>query len=496
MLSSGRMHLYGLEQEETSLSRGETSSMNRAAMSSLRTPQIPIGVLTDNELLLGGIVGGKRVLQSRLLPLETHELSDLLEYLWQQEVTSVWVLPGSQLSERVTSDWLKQVNSRWTALVHPAPTTPDRPACALFFPRGQQRRLTLAFPEHAGWDWKLSDALSLLATVTYLDQVLAQHMVESPQMSAQQLLTSLTMKESLTQLRTSPVNLWSLPDREGRPIPFLEGATGMVWMRALTLQEQRQRYLHKYTFASRALRACLDVQLGAGTPQLSPNGRACDGIHPGIWRVHLDRAGSLFDGKMLPGCLDQQWVSTPQVTCCRTIGYEVQVQEGYSWPESHQVLKPWATFLWQAIERIQSQPHHFRHAHARANASESIKQLADHAIALLCKPEEEGGWSRPDWWVQILGRKSALLFADLVPLVRRGTMPVLVHGDAFWTVSADHNPLTAVPGLLSNQRWNGYTPGYDVPLFLSKEVQALFRGREPVDQVVSQLDNLAGEFFS
>ena len=75
-------------------------------------------------------------------------------------------------------------------------------------------------------------------------------------------------------------------------------------------------------------------------------------------------------------------------------------------------------------------------------------------------------------------------------------MPVLIHEDAFWVVSADPNPLTAVPGLLSNQRWNGFTAGYDVPLFLSKEVQDLFLGREPVDQVVSRLDSLSGEIFS
>src|SRR5713226_2734951 len=127
-----------------SLSSGRKSIVTREAFSPLRTPKIPMGVLTDNELLLGGIVGGKRVLQSRLLPLEANELSELLEYLWQQEVTSVWVLPNSQLSQRVTCSWLQQVNSRWTSLVHPAPTMPDRPACALFLPRGHEHRLTLA----------------------------------------------------------------------------------------------------------------------------------------------------------------------------------------------------------------------------------------------------------------------------------------------------------------------------------------------------------------
>jgi hypothetical protein len=172
------------KQEETSLSE-RASRVTRGNLASLRTPQMPLGVLTDHELLLGGMIEGKRVVQSRLLPLEANELSNLLEYLWEQEVTAVWVHPDTQLSKRVTSAWLQQVSSRWTALVHPAPTVSDRPACALFLPRGQQRRMTLAFPGHAGWDWKLPDALSLLATVTYLDQILTQHVVESPHLCAQ-----------------------------------------------------------------------------------------------------------------------------------------------------------------------------------------------------------------------------------------------------------------------------------------------------------------------
>lgn len=467
--------------------------MSRETFSPLRAPQIPMGVLTDNELLLGGIVGGKRVLQSRVLPLSANELSGLLEFLWQQGVTSVWVLPSSQFSQRATCSWLQQASDQWTPLVHPSPAQPELPTSALFLSRGHEHRLTLAFPAYAGWRWILPDAISLLATATYLDQVLTRHMVESPQQSAHQLLTELTLKEPVSQLRVSPVDLWTLPDREGRPVPLQAETSGPSWMRPLTLEEQRQRYLHKYTYFSRALRACQDVQLGAGTPQLSPQGRAFDGIRPGIWHVHLDRAGSIFNDKQLPGSLNQEWISTPHVVCCRNIGYEVQIQEGYYWPQSHQLLKSWATFLWQAVEQMQNQSHQFRHGQARTNASQTLKQLAEHGIALLREPANAGGWSRPDWWAQIAGRQWALLFADLALLVRRGTMPVLVDGDAFWVVSADPNPFTAVRGLLSTQRWNGFAPGYEVPLFLSKKVQDLFRGKEPVGRVVSTLDNLAEE---
>jgi hypothetical protein len=473
--------------------------MNREVRSPLRTPHLPAGVLTDHELLLGGIVEGKPVLHALLLPREAGELDGLLAYLWEQEVTTVWVLPIARLSREMTTERLEQENQRWTSLVHSASTTPTRPSCALFFPREARstagRRLTLAFPAHAGWEWKLPDALTLLATVIYLEQLLARPVVDIPELCSAQLLSDLTLKEPVSELRASPVDLWSLSSQQGRPLPFLQGGRELSWKRPLTLAEERQRYLHKYTYFSRNLRACQGVSLGIGTVQSSPTGRACDGARPGIWRVKLNRAGSLFDGKALPGCLEQEWMSTPQLTSCRAIGYEVQVQEGIFWQQSHHLLDSWASFLWEASERLHTQPQRYRHPQACANASITIQQLVEGAVTSFALREEEGGWSRPDWQAQILGRARALLFTDLTRFVKRGTMPVLLHGDAFWTASADPNPLTAVPGLLPKRRWNGYRVGYAVPLFLSREVRDLFRGEKAIDEVVNVLDTLAEEVF-
>jgi hypothetical protein len=473
--------------------------MNREPITSLRTQETPISVLSDRELLLVGERMGKRVLHARLLPPEAEELDGLLWHLWQEGMTSVWVMPSTRLSRRVTCAELEQVSSHWTTLVRPAPSEPSRPSSALIWPRGSERgparRLALAFPAHADWNWALPDATSLLATVTYLDQLLARQVIDAPELLCRQLLTDLTLDQPTAQLRSSPLDPASLLSSEGHPIPLLSQGGALTWMRPLTLEEQRQRYLHKYTAFSGQLQACLDVQLGAGIPQFSSSGRACDGVRPGLWRVSLERAGSLFDGKLLPGCLDQEWMSTPQISCCRDIGYRVQVREGYFWPESHQLLKRWAATLWQAAERLHTQPQRYRHAQARANASQSIKRVAELGVDLLARPQKDGGWGRPDWWAQIAGRRLALLFARLVGLVRQGSMPVLVDGDALWVVSNDPNPLSAVPGLLSVGRWNGYLPGYEVPVPLTRDVRDAFRAALPVGQVVTMLDSLAREDF-
>lgn len=70
-------------------------------------------------------------------------------------------------------------------------------------------------------------------------------------------------------------------------------------------------------------------------------------------------------------------------------------------------------------------------------------------------------------------------------------MPVLVDRDALWVVSDDPNPLTAVRGLITAQRWKGYMIGYEVPLPLSHEVKAAFRTSGQPEQVAIALDTLA-----
>lgn len=462
--------------------------------------QMARGVLTETEVLLVERAGGKAVLRSTLLPPATSELNELLDHLWQTRVTEVWVMPATILSRTATCAQFEQVSSQWITVVHPDPREPGRPLSVLLWPRGSDqratRRLAIVFPENAGWPWALTDARSLLATVTYLAQALGRSLIDSAELMAHQLLTELTRDYAPFSPRSSSPFFQTLASRDGVPIPLLETTHRVVWMRPLSLAEERQRYLHKYTHLSRDLEACLTVRLGKGTPDYSANGRAYDGIRPGIWRLHAERAGSIFDGKRLPGALDGEWGSTPHVKCCQDISYQVTVQEGYAWSQSQTLLTKWAQTLWQAAEDVQMHPQKYRHPQGRANATRTIMQLAERGVAILAREEANGGWGRPEWWVQVVGSSRALLFRHLAGLARQGTMPVLIDRDAFWVVSNDPNPLTAVPGLVTARQWRGYLLGYAVPLALSREVKAVFGSGDQPDQVSRTLDLLAGEHAS
>lgn len=169
------------------------------------------------------------------------------------------------------------------------------------------------------------------------------------------------------------------------------------------------------------------------------------------------------------------------------------MREGWRWQESVDLLKRWASTLWQAAERLHTRPQGYRHAQARANAAHSVGLLAQLGVDLLARDESSGGWSRPDWWAQVVGGGRAALFAQLVNLARKGTMPVVVDGDALWVVSDEASPLGAVPGLLTASRWRGYTAGYEVPLPLSREVKEAFRKAGHAGELATTLDALASE---
>lgn len=470
--------------------------MNIASTNSsmLNQDQNRIGVLNDTEVLLVDVVQGKRVLRSNLLPLDAHTLSVLLEYLWQLELSEVWILPATIFSQTVRCSWFEEINESWISIVHANPSEPDRPLCALLLPKGsgqrEARRVTFVFPEYAGWGWVLPDAKSLLATVTYLDQTLARPVIDAPDLVAHQLLTDLT-DQSASWLASSQIELHALHAKNGSTLPLMESVRDLLWMRPLTLMEQRQRYLHKYKHISLYLEACTAVRLGAESPEFSATGRDYDGLRPGIWRVDVEQAGSIFDGKKLPYFLEGDWLSTPQVKCCENIGYRVNVREGYYWSQSYEPLKRWGMTLWQAGERLHSQGYH--HEYAKANALHTLKLLAQLGVAILPKEKSGGGWDRPEWWVQIVGRSRAILFNHLASFARKGIMPVLVNHDELWIVSDDPNPLTTVPWLRATNRWRGYFVGYKVPLPLSNEVKAIFRSSEAPEQAARALDALAGE---
>jgi hypothetical protein len=456
-----------------------------------------LGVLTDTELMLVSTAGGKRALQSIPVPPQMSDLGSLFLRAVQTGLTSVWVMPGTRRSCDVRCCLLEQIDRVWEVVASASPLDRTRPLCAHIWrklPAGRHGPiLSLTFPEFGRWGWLLPDAMTLLATVTYLEHALGMPVSCSPQQLALDVLKGLTLDKHPAWTRPPSIDLHSLPTSDGQTVPILESGQPVVWMRPLTIEEWRLRYLHKYELDTLDLEACTVVQLGTGDPLYSVNGRAYDGILPGIWRVKAETAGSVFDGKRLPSCIHGEWMSTPEVKCCTDIAYRVQVLEGYYWPEAHRTLESWATTLGRARQRLQAASTTFRHMQARTNTYHTIQKITQLGIGKLVDTEVPGGLYRPDWWAQVVGQSRASMFAHLVTLVRQGYMPVLIDRHALWFVSNDPNPLTAFPGWLAPEKPGGYKVAYESPLVLSREVKEAFRTANSAGELATLLDALARE---
>lgn len=375
----------------------------------------------------------------RPAPLDVTTQGNLLAFLWHNDLHTVWVMPATRWSRTLTRSWFASRERPWVVLPRCAPQEPEQLHSVLLWPTDGRsltgRQLLLAFPEAAGWTWQLADGTSLLATLIYLERVVGRSVSDGPTSLAGQLLTDLLSAGASTPLERAvgcdPSTVATSPAEPPRHLS---------WIRPLTRGEQHARYLHCYSHLSLHLEACLQLRLPAGDCTSSARGRAYDGNSPGLWRVQVERAGSVFDGKHLPTCLDAAWMSTPQVQCCRAIGYRVQVQEGFVWSRSHPSLQPWAQTLWQAAGRVAHPSPLFKHTEGRANAAASIAQLVHLGLAQLSPDHPESAWYRAEWWHHIIGGSRAALFAHLVRLVKRGVMPVLLHEDALWVVSDDPHP--------------------------------------------------------
>jgi len=82
-----------------------------------RQPQTTVGVLTEQELLCyDTFADGKHLLRSVLLPLDVTAQGDLLAFLWQADLQTVWVMPSSRWSRTSTRSWFASQERQWVVL--------------------------------------------------------------------------------------------------------------------------------------------------------------------------------------------------------------------------------------------------------------------------------------------------------------------------------------------------------------------------------------------
>jgi hypothetical protein len=445
--------------------------------------------------------GGLTNAQMEQYPIENDpcNLAELALLALQHDITFVWVMPGSRLSQQVTHVFLSSVGEQWDAFASTSALDEKRPMFARIWrkktsgPEG--RTVYVGFPEHGSWPWKCPDIVTLLATVSYLEQATGMDMIWSPGYMALSLLKALNAEKRTAWLTPPGVDLLTLPiNEENKTFPLMRAARDLTWKRALTAQEKRQKCLHKFDKNSMYLAATTGLLVGEGDPE-HVDGEAFDERLPGFWRIQVDRADSAYDGINLPALFRYDWTTSAMVGCALKLDYKVEILEGYQWRQEgkyHRTLETWAKMLWEVRQELKYPSQKYKHDQGRANAYATIGTMAHIAIGKLADDKTSGGLYRPDIWALTVGRACANILYNIETYRVKGYIPVLIYTDALWFVSNELDPAVAVPSLLDkHDKLGGYKHVYSLPL--SKEVKEAFATLASPTKLTTRLNELAGE---
>lgn len=239
--------------------------------------------------------------------------------------------------------------------------------------------------------------------------------------------------------------------------------TDMVWHRPLSVQEQLSKYLHLYDGNGKYLAACTGAKLGVGMPIHNPlNGMEVEQHilknEPGVWSIGLEKGVPEYVRHKTPVTPDTDphfWAYTPVVAELIREGYAVHVYEGWMWEEWHETLRPWAELLWKVRQDLKTDEKRYPNREAALIAQKMSKIIAVHGVGWLdlandrAKPAgEHGPMHHPDKRNTIIALVKARMMRTIAQCQAVDCNPCMIQVDELGFISDDPNPETAVPGLM------------------------------------------------
>ena len=420
-----------------------------------------------------------------------HQISDLMEIALAYDLTHLWVHKEAEIADSV--EFANFNPERWNLRV-----TWDRneknearriaSAYGWKLPSGGQRQITLIWPHNTKWKWGgESNPFDLLRTVGNLEQALQVPVGGGP---------ATVGWKMLQQLHGDWLDK---PGVDLRQLHFgKEGARDLVWSRELSTEEQEMLYLHKFDKRSAYLAAAKSEFYGVGTPELI-KGEASYTRRPGVGH---DRVGIFHcrvcanDTPILRNHYKsgQYWLMGPIVRLLRAMKYEVEILEGWVFPEERQLLSSWVTNksktgLWDVRQSFREDTTRWRREVPRRNAEIGAKQIAVATIGLTSYRrfgDEETDKKRPDIKAQTVARNYELLFHNIYKGVQEHEIwPVMAYFDAIYYVSNEPNGLKVIPKLLEREGLGSFK--YEGTISMTPEISHLLN---IPDSVASKLETL------
>ena len=322
-------------------------------------------------------------------------------------------------------------------------------------PKGGQKRIQVIFTANTEWPFaeldfegKLTPG-QLLMLIAHLEHDLGVTVGAGPGTTGWRYLEK--MNEPHPQWLSRPQkDLAKLPFKEATPSPLL-------WSRPLAPLETDKKFIHKIDKNSMYLRACVEEMYGTGEP-MQVDGSEYQAKLVGVWRIsHLDSSDLFSPPLPWPFWWKGEWAATPMVKAMMKMGFEVEVEEGWIFPQAHGIFKAWAQNLWR-----------FRQSYPAGDPKRAdIKEIANKTIGLISYTgfEMETNKNRPDWRCQTVAGAYASLFYNMMRWALEGLFPVLISTDALLYLSDEEDYRRALPGIEEHEgHLGGFKHVWTLPL--------------------------------
>src|SRR5260221_164987 len=286
-------------------------------------------------------------------------ISDACDLALAHKITHIWPMPDIEMYMGHGDDY--------NVFATYEDDENTRPMFARVYRKGTYGEVKIGFPGRGRWEWQIDAPTDILASITYLEEVLGVPVEWSPGHMGTELVIHLNRTERRQAwVRECTIDLGELP--------FKRAARDVVWKAGDVRFLKPGLYIHQVDKRSAYLSSCPGVYVGAGDPvhTIGP----CDISLVGVYRVTLKSMHVLFDGAELPPIINTEWVTGDVLKYALDNGYEVEVHEAWQWNEKHKALESYAAKLWKSRRAFREDLVRFPHQIGRENAESTMKQVA------------------------------------------------------------------------------------------------------------------------
>lgn len=378
-------------------------------------------------------------------------LSGLLEVAEMHGWSHVWVMPGTDLTNRCghtreLEGWnIVSIMSKLGVEFLSARRNEARADSMIY----------VCFVGHSRWPWegKLPDAKTLIQTVAMNENALGEPLEWTPAHM------SMRVVRRLNQSRWSwwePMTLDLEKPEYG--LNYTNDIAGLLeklihWPRKGETERDVPTATYRISIDGNSEYAAdmTGLSVGQGNPEWTDNPADYDGKRPGFWKVDVSSWHSLWTGSMLPSFEACKWMTTDMIEQCRRSGMLVEVFCGWYWPKYHQSLRSTAEYLWAMRNNYRDM---VDKGPAYQNVYDTIRAIIKAIHGKMGRADTEPHFRRRDVWALVVARAVAMRLYKIEKIYREyGVLPVRIKADEFTYAVTDPH---IFDGMLGTAKLGGF----------------------------------------